>query len=86
MTYVLRHEPEIDESFVLSSGDGKWRLYQIVSNPIEDSKYDLSQKYPALLDKMIKMYDQYAQKAGVIAPDYSKVSFPGQVSALGANN
>jgi arylsulfatase len=60
-------------------GDGKWRLYQIMSNPIEDSKYDVSQKYHALLEKMIKMYDQYAEKVGAIPPDYNKISFPGQV-------
>jgi len=47
-------------------GDGKWKLYNLIADIGEAN--DLSGKYPNLLDSMIKDYDEYAKRVGVIPP------------------
>ncbi|MBI1394143.1 MAG: sulfatase-like hydrolase/transferase [Alphaproteobacteria bacterium] len=45
-------------------GDGRWRLYDIVSDPGETA--DLSAASPAVFDDMLSEYDQYSRRVGVL--------------------
>jgi arylsulfatase A-like enzyme len=47
-------------------GDGKWKLYNLAEDVAEQN--DLSEKYPERLNEMIKDYDEYAKRVGVIPP------------------
>ena len=47
-------------------GDGKWKLYNLAEDIGELN--DLSEKNPDLLESMIKDYEQYAERVGVIPP------------------
>ncbi|MGI0008727.1 MAG: arylsulfatase [Nitrosopumilaceae archaeon] len=48
-------------------GDGKWRLYNL-KNDIGETT-DLSEKNPELLAEMIKDYEDYAKRVGVVPPE-----------------
>jgi len=59
---------------------GKWQLYDIVNDPAQNN--NLADKQPAVLQKMIGDYKNYAQKVGIVVPtghkaqvQYSKI-FP----------
>lgn len=47
-------------------GDGNWKLYNLSEDIAEQN--DLSDEYPEILDQMIKDYDDYAIKVGVVPP------------------
>ena len=47
-------------------GDNKWKLYNLANDVAEQN--DLSEKYPERLTEMIKDYDEYAKRVGVIPP------------------
>jgi arylsulfatase len=47
-------------------GDGNWKLYNLADDIAEQN--DLSAEYPEMLDQMIKDYDEYAKRVGVIPP------------------
>lgn len=47
-------------------GPGAWRLYNTAKDPGE--AVDLSQKKPALLEKLVAAWDRYANQVGVILP------------------
>jgi hypothetical protein len=55
-------------------GDGKWRLFDIRSDPTEAT--DLSVAQPELMQKMLAGYDEYLRVNGVIKPpaDYNPLS------------
>ena len=47
-------------------GDGKWKLYNLAEDVRELN--DLSEENPDLLESMIKDYDNYAKRVGVVPP------------------
>jgi len=55
---VSRHLPQM--------GDGNWKMYNLAEDVAEQN--DLSEKYPERLNEMIKDYDEYAKRVGVIPP------------------
>lgn len=48
-------------------GDGKWNLYNLAEDVREQN--DLSEEYPDLLEEMIKDYEEYAKRVGVVPPE-----------------
>ena len=60
--------------------DGKWRLYDIVSDPGETT--DLSSREPARLQRMLSQYDAYAERNGVL-PVYPGYDAQRQVAING---
>ena len=52
-------------------GDGKWKLYNLKNEVGETT--DLSEKYPEMLKEMIKNYDDYAKRVGVVPPEGLKL-------------
>jgi len=48
-------------------GDGKWKLYNLAEDIGELN--DLSEEHPDLLESMIKDYDEYAKRVGVVTPE-----------------
>ncbi len=53
-------------------GDGKWRLYNTNQDPSELN--DLSEQEPELMQKMISLYEKYAEDVGVIPPEGFTIS------------
>lgn len=47
-------------------GDGKWQLYNLISDPSESN--NLADSHPELLQKMISAYNAYAKDVGVVIP------------------
>ena len=47
--------------------DGKWQLYDIVSDPGEVN--DLSDANPDVVAEMLKLWDQYCQETGTVWGD-----------------
>lgn len=47
-------------------GDGMWKLYDLAQDIAEQN--DLSDEYPEILDQMIKDYNDYAKRVGVVPP------------------
>jgi arylsulfatase len=47
-------------------GDGEWKLYHLTNDLGEQN--DLSEQFPDVLSELIKDYDDYAQRVGVIPP------------------
>lgn len=54
-------------------GEGNWELYNIKIDPFE--RNDLSAIEPQKLSDMIKLWDQYAEKNGVIQSGYADVPY-----------
>ena len=50
---------------VLPLGDGRWRLFDVASDPGETT--DLSRARPRMLAEMVADYDAYARRVGVLA-------------------
>jgi arylsulfatase len=56
-------------------GDGKWHLYNVVSDPSET--HPLEAKNPEKLKEMIALYDSYTAKNNIIAVDSAWSPFAG---------
>jgi arylsulfatase len=54
-------------------GEGNWELYNIKIDPFE--RNDLSAIEPQKLSDMVKLWDQYAEKNGVIQSGYADVPY-----------
>jgi arylsulfatase len=54
-------------------GKSRWELYNLKSDPFE--REDLSEFDPAKLSEMIEVWDQYAERNGVIQSGYADVPY-----------
>jgi arylsulfatase len=54
------------QSIIAPYGDSEWGLYDLSVDPTESN--DLSAEHPELFEKMKGMYDDYAERVGVIPP------------------
>lgn len=50
-------------------GDSQWHLYHLSVDP-QESK-DLSKEQPAVMQELIATYDQFANQANIILPDFA---------------
>ena len=65
-------------------GDGQWKLFNIKQDIREAT--DLSKEHPDILEKMVSVYDKYAQNVGIIEPKYSEQQKQGVIEMLAATN
>ena len=65
-------------------GDGQWKLFNIKQDIREAT--DLSKEHPDILEKMVSVYDKYAQNVGIIEPKYSEQQKLGVIEMLAATN
>ena len=56
-------------------GDGKWHLYNVVSDPSESKP--LEKENPAKLKKMIALYESYVAKNNILPVDADWNPFQG---------
>jgi hypothetical protein len=56
-------------------GDGKWHLYNVVSDPSETKP--LEAMHPEKLEAMVALYEEYTNKNNIIEVDPSWSPFAG---------
>jgi len=73
--YVMQGELKAIKVRTGMFGDGKWHLYNVVSDPSETKP--LEQENPAKLKEMIALYESYARKNNIIEVDKDWNPFQG---------
>jgi len=73
--YVMQGEFKAMKVRTGMFGDGKWHLYNVVSDPSESNP--LEQQYPDKLSGMIALYDAYTAKNNIIEVDKDWNPFQG---------
>ncbi|TLX67822.1 MAG: hypothetical protein E6K94_06925 [Thaumarchaeota archaeon] len=71
-------------SNIVPAADGKWKLFNIVQDIRETT--DISKEHPDILNKMVSAYDKWAQKVGIIVPEYSEEQKKGYNAMPGKSN
>jgi hypothetical protein len=56
------------------NGTGEWRLFNLAQDVSEDTRSDLSQEYPDVLNKMVSSYESFAKEVGIIPPQFDQQS------------
>ena len=59
---------ELYEPVPDSIRNGQWQLYNLRSDPAE--LHDLSAAHPQRLRELVALWDDYAERNGVILPDF----------------